>query len=196
MQILELDVSGVPRSWLSIQKAVEHIAKNKVKWSLGEPVATFRGGFNNDGEQSVIEPPSIIAVTGTEFSKQKRFPKITLTNDALFERDHNICAYCGEKFSHKKLSRDHVIPVSRGGKNIWMNVVTACRPCNTKKDNKTPEEAGMKLLFLPYEPSHWEALILRNRNILDDQMEYLLTRVSPNFLKRQKLVHSLENGNA
>ena len=186
MQVLGLDKSGVPRSWMTIQDAVEAIAKDKVVWSLGESVATYRGGYNVLGEQSIIETPAIIAITGTEFAKQKRYQKVLLNNNTLFTRDHNMCAYCGGKFGPKKLSRDHVIPVSRGGPNTWMNCVTACIPCNTKKDDKTPEEAGMKLKYLPYVPNHWEHLILKNRNILDDQMEYLSNHVSPEFLKRME----------
>jgi 5-methylcytosine-specific restriction endonuclease McrA len=160
------------------------IAKDKILWSLGNPIATYRGGYNNDGVRSVIETPPIIAITGTEFAKQKRFPKVILTNNSLFSRDRHICAYCGGKFMPRKLSRDHVIPVSRGGPNTWKNVVTACIPCNTKKDNRTPEEAGMKLLYVPYEPSHAEHLILKNRNITEDQMDYLSNHVSPEFLRR------------
>lgn len=184
MQVLELDKSGVPRSWLTVQQAVEHIAKNKVVWSLGESIAAYRGGFNVEGERSVITTPAIIAVSGTEFSKQKRHQKVLLTNNSLFNRDHNMCAYCGDIFPIRKLSRDHIKPVSRGGPNVWMNVVTACIPCNTKKDDKTLEEAGMKLKYLPYVPNHWEHMILKNRNILEDQMEYLSNHVSQEFLRR------------
>jgi 5-methylcytosine-specific restriction endonuclease McrA len=179
-QILSLDKSGVPRGWMTIQTAIEMIAKDKVVWTLGDPIATYRGGYNNDGVRSVIETPPIIAISGTEFTKQKRFPKVVLTNNSLFNRDKHICAYCGERFMPRKLSRDHVIPVSRGGPNTWKNVVTACIPCNTHKDNRTPEEARMKLLYLPYEPNHAENLILKNKNILGDQMEYLKTVISVN----------------
>jgi 5-methylcytosine-specific restriction endonuclease McrA len=184
VQILSLDKSGYPRGFITIQNAIEMIAKDKILWSLGNPIATYRGGYNNDGVRSVIETPPIIAITGTEFAKQKRFPKVILTNNSLFSRDRHICAYCGGKFMPRKLSRDHVIPVSRGGPNTWKNVVTACIPCNTKKDNRTPEEAGMKLLYVPYEPSHAEHLILKNRNITEDQMDYLSNHVSPEFLRR------------
>ncbi len=58
-----------------------------------------------------------------------------------------------------------------------MNVVTACVLCNNKKDSKTLKEAKMELLYVPYEPNHFESMILQNRNILADQMEYLLSGV-------------------
>jgi 5-methylcytosine-specific restriction endonuclease McrA len=75
------------------------------------------------------------------------------------------------------LSRDHIVPLSRGGEDRWMNVVTACRGCNSKKDNRTPEAARMPLLYLPYVPNRHEHMILQNRRILVDQMQYLMARV-------------------
>jgi 5-methylcytosine-specific restriction endonuclease McrA len=73
------------------------------------------------------------------------------------------------------LTRDHVVPASRGGSSAWENCVTACRHCNQRKDDRTPEEAGMKLLAVPYTPNLAEYLILSNRRILADQMEFLLS---------------------
>jgi 5-methylcytosine-specific restriction endonuclease McrA len=58
-----------------------------------------------------------------------------------------------------------------------MNVVTACKGCNARKDNKTLREAKMELLYVPYAPNHYENLLLQNRSILKDQMEYLLSGV-------------------
>jgi hypothetical protein len=58
-----------------------------------------------------------------------------------------------------------------------MNCVAACKSCNSRKDNLTPEEANMKLIYVPYEPNHFEHMILLNRSILADQMEYLLAGV-------------------
>jgi 5-methylcytosine-specific restriction endonuclease McrA len=75
------------------------------------------------------------------------------------------------------LSKDHIVPKSRGGENSWMNVVTSCRDCNSTKGSKTLKEAKMELLYLPYVPSHYENMILQNRNILADQMEFLLAGV-------------------
>jgi 5-methylcytosine-specific restriction endonuclease McrA len=66
-----------------------------------------------------------------------------------------------------------VHPVSRGGRDIWENVVSACYACNSRKGNRTPQQAGMPLLAVPYRPSWIEHLILSNRNILADQMAFL-----------------------
>jgi 5-methylcytosine-specific restriction endonuclease McrA len=65
------------------------------------------------------------------------------------------------------------VPVVQGGRDTWMNVVTACRGCNQRKSGRTPEEAGMELLYAPYVPNKAEYLILCNRQILVDQMDFL-----------------------
>ena len=100
-----------------------------------------------------------------------------LTNPMLFARDRQVCAYCGGRFMYRDLSRDHIVPASRGGRDTWMNSVTACRSYNTRKGNRAPEQANMPLLYVPYVPNRHEHFILRNRRILADQMEYLLAGV-------------------
>lgn len=80
------------------------------------------------------------------------FPKIIdLTRKNLFRRDGMRCQYCGK--SNVQLTIDHIVPRSRGGKEEWENLVVACISCNNKKGNRTPEEAGMKLLCKPKKPS-------------------------------------------
>ena len=91
----------------------------------------------------------------------------------LFSRDRHLCAYCGEEFAESELTRDHIIPRSQNGKDTWENCVTACRDCNLDKAGRTPEQAGIRLLYVPYRPVKSEKLILANRHILADQMEYL-----------------------
>jgi len=71
----------------------------------------------------------------------------------IFLRDGFRCCYCGDQFSHDQLTLDHVIPVSRGGKDAWNNVVTACKSCNHKKGNYFVEEIGMTLLHRPHRPT-------------------------------------------
>ena len=91
----------------------------------------------------------------------------------MFARDQQLCLYCGRQYHRGTLTRDHVQPVSKGGRDIWENVVTACFHCNSRKGNRTPQQAGMPLLAVPYRPSWIEHLILSNRNILADQMAFL-----------------------
>ena len=121
---------------------------------------------------------TIVAIKGAVSAKRMElFNRTPLTNRALFRRDHNLCAYCGETFTIAHLTRDHIVPRSKGGPDEWENVVTSCGKCNKIKDNKLLEDTNMELLYVPYAPNRAEFLILQNRRILADQMEFLLKRV-------------------
>jgi 5-methylcytosine-specific restriction endonuclease McrA len=71
----------------------------------------------------------------------------------VLSRDRMTCCYCNEKKRPRHLNYDHVLPRSRGGKTTWNNIVTSCMPCNRRKGNRTPQEAGMKMHFKPYVPT-------------------------------------------
>ncbi|MCF0057725.1 HNH endonuclease [Dyadobacter sp. CY356] len=75
---------------------------------------------------------------------------VVMTRHNIFKRDGNRCQYCG---THDHLTLDHVMPKSRGGKTTWDNLATACKRCNSKKGDYTPEEAGMHLRQRPFRPS-------------------------------------------
>jgi 5-methylcytosine-specific restriction endonuclease McrA len=173
-------MSGSPHSWLTIEEAVGYYARDMVIYELGSPVATYRGGINRlTNQESQITANSIISIRSTHVkdSEFKRVPH--LTNETLFERDRHVCAYCGDKYHSSDLSREHIIPTCQKGANTWMNVVTACKPCNGKKGGRTLDQANMSLLYLPYVPNRYEAFILDQgtRRILADQMEFLLKKV-------------------
>ena len=76
----------------------------------------------------------------------------------IYQRDKNICQYCGHKFDITELNIDHIIPKVLGGKSMWVNVVCSCVNCNLRKGGRTPGQAGMKLIKLPKEPS-WQYLM-------------------------------------
>lgn len=168
--ILKIDKAGQPLRWVTREHAVQLLCNNKVLWSFGDEVVSMYGGINRKGVQSVIHLAPIIAVDG---SVTRHGAHIPLVNKYLFRRDHHRCMYCGQQFGREVLTRDHVIPQSRGGKNVWANLVSACRPCNQRKADRTPEEAGMMLKAIPFKPTFAEFLYLQNRNILGDQMSYL-----------------------
>jgi hypothetical protein len=177
MAVLALDISGVPRQWISYDDAIAYHATDSVAWSMGDIVAKYHGGVQKDGSLSYLETPSIIAIKGNGYNPHKH-SHVALTNRTLFGRDRNVCAYCGDHFAnYTHLSRDHIVPRFHGGENTWMNCVTACKDCNSKKGHKTLKESRMELLYTPYEPNHFENMILQNRTILTDQMEYLLSGV-------------------
>ncbi len=177
MDVLQLDVSGRPQAWISSKEAATLYASDAVAWTLGSACQVMRGGVQRStGKQSRIEVHPIIAVRGAVPSRAWRQAP-ALSNPKLFQRDRDVCAYCGRSFSFESLTREHIVPVSRGGKDSWMNCITACKTCNGHKGNRLPEEARMTLLFLPYVPSLHEDMILRGRRILADQMEFLLASV-------------------
>lgn len=171
--ILKVDSGGIPVSWIHWHVAVTLYARGRVRWEAGDERFLIRGGINAaTGQQSRFEIGSIIAVADRSRRHVRGIP--LLTNRTLFQRDRNLCLYCGEQFPQHLLTRDHVMPASRGGASAWENCVTACRHCNQRKDDRTPEEANMRLLAVPYTPNLAEYLILSNRRILADQMEFLL----------------------
>jgi 5-methylcytosine-specific restriction endonuclease McrA len=173
-QVLFLDKSGQPLEWGSWRKAVEHYAKDHVLWTLGDDAVLYRGGHNAHGVQSKIEVAPIIAVNG-EAAGRKRYKIPTLSNKYLFARDRWTCAYCGTvNHNETKLTCDHIVPRSRGGKDIWENVVTACMPCNNYKDNYLLTEIGMELRYIPFVPTQADILFMDSRSILPCQAEYLL----------------------
>ena len=71
----------------------------------------------------------------------------------IFERDGNLCQYCGRHFERGELTLDHVTPRSRGGTSTWENIVLACLDCNIRKSDRLPQEARMRLLRKPVKPS-------------------------------------------
>lgn len=173
--ILACDVTGQPHQWLTRESAVTLKCKGLISYEWGDSGTVLHGGISRmTGKQSTIDVQSIIVLKG-KHKVENRIP--SLTNRNLFRRDLHICGYCGRKFGDDQLTRDHIIPRSRGGKDIWTNVVTACRHCNNDKDNKMLDECGMELLYVPYVPNRAEALILANRRILADQMTHLRSYV-------------------
>ncbi len=175
--ILALDVGGRPIDWMTWQDAACLQVRAQIAWTAGRTTIVVRGGVNQArGERSRLDLNSIMAIRNARAHFDAHAAP-ALTNVQLFRRDRGTCLYCGETLSPAHLTRDHVIPTSRGGADVWGNVVTACRPCNARKDNRTPDEAGLVLLALPYPPSRVEALLLKNKKVLADQMEFLLQHV-------------------
>jgi len=177
VEVLQLDMSGRPQAWISAKEAAVIYASDGIAWTLGDAFFVLRGGMQRrTGLQSRIEVHPIIAVRGAIPSRAWRHTP-AMSNHKLFARDRYVCAYCGGLFHTEDLTREHIVPTSRGGLDTWMNCITACRACNGHKGNRMPEEARMSLLYLPYVPSLHEDMILRGRRILSDQMDFLLASV-------------------
>ena len=188
-QILRTDASGMPLEWIDYRHAVKLHFLGMIAYTLGSPIMTIQGGINaRNRQRSRLALHSIIATHGNHQSYYRLDRGYTppLCNNTLFQRDAHLCLYCGERFHKRDLSRDHVTPVSRGGQDSWNNLVTACVRCNTHKAGRTPEEAGMQLLAIPFVPTHAEYIYLQGRNVLADQMEFLFAHFPRSSPLRQR----------
>ena len=180
MQVLRLNLAGQPVDWIDWQQAANLYARDLIVWSLGDTIFHLHGGRNRfTGERSFLNIPSILACGGQSLGRQRNNP--SLTNRALFERDNYQCLYCGKQLVCRELTRDHIVPKSRGGRDSWMNLVAACRRCNQYKGDRQLDEVNMELLALPYKPNPSEYLALVNsRRILPEQADFLSKTFSKN----------------
>ncbi|MDN5864842.1 MAG: HNH endonuclease [Gammaproteobacteria bacterium] len=184
-QVLRTDAAGLPLEWVGYQDAVRLYSLGHVAYTLGQTLFCLQGGTNAvTGERSRLEIHSIIASYGKSVAAKRieegYIPPVS--NAALFKRDAYLCLYCGGRFAARELSRDHILPVSRGGLDEWRNLATACRRCNNHKAGQTPEQAGLQLIAVPFTPSYAEYIYLKGKRILADQMEFLkahFPRTSP-----------------
>lgn len=189
--ILALNAGGEALHWITYKDSAYYMSLGKVLWSAGQYEVRLQGGTNaKTGERSFLMLDTIIALDNDMSPTKYRREIPALSNRELFSRDRHLCAYCGTTFPEKQLTRDHVLPRCKQGADVWNNVVTCCKPCNQRKDDDTLKQAGMQLIYVPYTPSYNETLILKNRRILADQMEFLLKGVS----KKSRLHDCIRDG--
>ena len=150
MGCLALNASYEPLTLVQPQRAIRLVLDRKAEILEVDEGRRFRSEWDN------LPCPTVIRLV--RFVHVPRRFRRQVTNTFLFARDAYRCQYCGKEKHQLRgrqfLTRDHVTPVSRGGANEWQNVVTACSPCNTRKGNRTPAEAGMPLRTVPVEPNH------------------------------------------
>jgi len=146
-QILVLNADYAPLNIVSKRKAILYVIKKKVQILSNRVVRLLN---------YVKLPYKKIMANG-------------VSRKAIFTRDKHTCAYCNAK---ENLTVDHIIPQSRGGENVWENLITSCLRCNLKKGNRTPKEAEMKLLFEPYRPFNKMSLTIHSSNV-NEWKEYL-----------------------
>ncbi len=196
-QVLRTDVSGMPLEWIDYREAVRLYHAEQVAYDCGTRLYTVFGGYSSiDGRRSRIEVNSIIATHGTSQGGSRDRGRYVppLNNRTLFKRDANLCLYCGMRYMTRDLTRDHIKPLSRGGTDSWTNVATACRRCNNYKGGRTPEQASMQLIAVPFTPSYAEYIYLKGRRVLADQMQYLLAHIPRTSPLHARLSGHLANG--
>jgi 5-methylcytosine-specific restriction endonuclease McrA len=119
-----------------------------------------------------LPAPEVIVLTSYEGMGEK---SVVFSRKNLFKRDRYTCQYCGLQPGPEELTVDHVMPKSRGGSSTWDNCVLACVTCNTRKANRTPSEAGMKLRKQPKKPT-WKALAAVSPKIRRESWEKFISR--------------------
>jgi 5-methylcytosine-specific restriction endonuclease McrA len=125
-------------------------------WQTLEYQQWREASYGYDGEDVVgcvgykLRVPSVIVLTLFDRLPHK---EVRFTRHNLFERDRDTCQYCGHRFKRSELNLDHVTPREHGGQSVWTNLVTSCIPCNSHKANRTPEQAGMRLIRQPKRPN-------------------------------------------
>ena len=144
-KVLVLNSDYTPVNVTNITRALKLIIKEKAE-IIKEGTKVLRS------EKKSFKAPLIIRLLN--YVKIKFF-KVVLTKRNILIRDGFKCVYCN---SSDKLTLDHLIPKSKGGKNDWFNLVTCCDTCNKKKGDKTPEESGMGLLRKPTKPTYFTFL--------------------------------------
>ncbi len=150
MGCLALNASYEPLTLVPTRRAIRLVLDRKAEILEVDSDRAFRS------ERATVPCPTVIRLV-RYVHVPRRFRR-QVTNTFLFARDDYSCQYCGRHRSRLRgrqfLTRDHVLPRSRGGGNTWDNVVTACSPCNNRKGNHTPAEVGLSLLTTPSEPDY------------------------------------------
>ncbi len=138
-------LSWAPLSVCSWQDAIVAVVQNRVI-----QVKTYDDIVIRTSSRT-FEVPSVVAL-----KRYRKRRKVAFTRYHLFLRDEFACQYCGRRLPAKELTFDHVIPRSKGGRSAWLNIVACCGEDNLRKGSKTPEQAGLKLLRQPFEPSPFQ----------------------------------------
>ncbi len=160
--MLVLNIAYEAVGLTSIRRAINLLLKDKA-----EILIKIKKDREIKGEKLTIPIPSVIRL---KYYVKPIYRDAYPTKRNIFIRDKYRCQYCG---SVKDLTLDHIIPKVRGGKDTWTNLVCACKKCNNYKGNRTPEEAGMRLLSKPRKPSYLELMILSRREIPEEWKEFL-----------------------
>lgn len=150
--VLVLNASYEPLSVVSVKRAIVLLLKEKAE--LVEAAEAYLRA-----ERRAFRVPLVIRLVC--YVRIPAHLSLPLSRRTVISRDHYTCQYCGCQFNRSDLTLDHVLPRSRGGPTTWENVVAACRTCNQRKGNRTPDEAGYVLLSAPRRP-RYIALALLN----------------------------------
>ena len=171
-----LNATYEPINTVPSKRALVLIQKGKAVVLEEHPKLVIRS------EKNVINVPVVVALTKHVRGRRIYSTPAGLTQKNLYVRDNYTCQYCGRHRSefrkNEKLTRDHIIPESKGGQSTWTNLVTACSTCNGKKANLDLDKSGLTLLKKPVHPSLFDIWVKKNRYIIVDGEQYELTSLS------------------
>ncbi len=143
-QTLVLNASYEPLRIVSWQKAVTLLFQGKV-----EVIAVYEREIR--GVTVRLKLPSVLRLL-RHVRMKRPFAEVPFSRTNVYARDDHRCQYCGGSFPPGQLTFDHVIPVARGGRKAWDNIVTCCIPCNRRKGDHLPEEIGFSPVRRPRRP--------------------------------------------
>lgn len=152
-RILILNSTYEPLSVVSWRRAIRMMFQDKV-----EIVAEYDREIRS--VTMAIRLPSVLRLR--RYVKHQRYHcQVKFSRSNLYARDRYRCQYCGRRGKPGELNIDHILPRSRGGESTWENVVVACVPCNRRKGDELPEEAGMVPMRRPQRPRWHPAVNLQ-----------------------------------
>jgi len=159
------------RLWQAVNIVGVHRAFSLLMQDHAQVIHTRDGSFRLLGGADWLalsrdEPPEEGEAVVATVQRNIRVPKVLLlrrydrlpvqevkfTRENLFERDRYRCQYCGNAYDARHLNLDHVIPRDKGGRTSWENIVTSCVKCNSRKANRLPHQANMRLIRKPERP--------------------------------------------
>lgn len=168
MRCLTLNTSFEPLTLVPVRRALRLVIDGKAEIVESDGARMIRS------ERLAVPHPLVIRLR--RFVHVPRKFRRQVTNTFMFARDRYTCQFCGRQEAalgyRECLTRDHLVPLSRGGTNAWTNVVTACSTCNTRKGNRLINECGIRLQTVPMEP-HFVYLTWAVRKLTPIQARYI-----------------------
>lgn len=142
-QVEVLNATYMPLRATSLSRAIDLIRKGEAVVEKSDPLIRIRA------QSFEIEKPTVIRLVKYR-NVPTKYAEAHWSNQGVLERDNYTCAYCGDYFPDRsKVNVDHIKPRAQGGQNSWLNTICSCIPCNSRKRNRTPEQANMPLIFQP-----------------------------------------------
>jgi 5-methylcytosine-specific restriction endonuclease McrA len=161
-EVLVLNFSYEPLGVTDLKRAVRLLFARKAE--------VVHAGGELRSVTSAFPLPSIVRML--YYIKRHR-KTVALTKKNVLLRDDYVCGYCSSRGGLSSMTVDHILPKSRGGRSSWTNLIACCSPCNTRKNNRTPDEARMPLRKTPREPRFIPWIVVKRNTHPTEWTKYL-----------------------